>query len=73
VAIGARAQEAGVVGGVLLAGLTEIVDDLALGELARNIEIAREAVLGRNHSEQLVDGGSANGGQHLLAFGGRFG
>ena len=73
VAISARAQKAGVAGGVLVAGGAEVVDDFALGLLARHVEVAVEAVLGGNDGEEIVDGGRADLGEHLLAFGGRFG
>ena len=69
-AIGACAEEARVFGGVLLAGGAEVVDDLALGLLARDFEVAIEAVLGRNRGEEIVNGGRADLGEHLEAFGG---
>ncbi len=72
-AIGARAQEAGVAGGVLVRGSAEVVDDFALGLLARDIEVAGQTVLGRNDGEEIVNGFRADFGEHLMAFGGRFG
>ena len=73
VAIGASAQETGVVGGVLVGGGAKVVHDFALGLLARHVEIAGDAVLGGDDGEQVVDGASAVFGEHLLAFVGRFG
>ena len=72
VAIGAGAQEAGVAGRVLLAGGVEVVDDFALALLARDVEVAGEAILGGNDGEQIVDGCRADFVEHLLAFGGTF-
>jgi hypothetical protein len=54
-------------------GGAEVVDDLALGVLAGNVQVAVEAVLGGNDGEEIVDGGRADFGQHLFTFGGRFG
>jgi hypothetical protein len=73
VAISACAEEAGVAGGFWRGGGAEVVDDLALGLLARDVEVAVEAVLGGDDGEEVVDGSSADFGEHLLAFGGRFG
>jgi hypothetical protein len=37
------------------------------------VQIAVEAILGRDDGEQVVDGTGADFGEHLLAFGGGFG
>ena len=73
VAIRTGPEEAGVVGGVLLAGGAEVVDDLALGVLAGHGQVAVEAALGGDGGEQVVNGAGADFGEHLPAFGGRFG
>jgi hypothetical protein len=73
VAIGARAEEAGVLMGVLGAGRVEVVDDFAFGVLAGYVEVAVETVLLGNDGEEVVDGADADFGEHLKAFGGRFG
>ena len=72
-AISARAQKAGVIGGVFFAGGAKVADDFALRLLAGNVEIAREAVLGWNAGEQIVDGARADLGQHLEPLIGGFG
>jgi hypothetical protein len=71
-AIRARAQKAGVIGGVFLAGGAEVVDDLAFGMRAGHVQRAVQTALGRDGGEQIVDGTDADFGQHLLAFGGGF-
>ncbi len=56
VAIDAGAEEAGVAGGVGFGEGAEAVDDLGLGVLARDGEVARELVLGGDGGEEVVDG-----------------
>ena len=73
VTIGSGAEKAGVAGRVLSAGGAEVVDDLALGLLAWHVEVAVKAVLGGDDGEKVVNGAGADFGQHLPAFGGRFG
>ena len=66
-------EEAGVAGGVFVGGGAEVVDDFALGLLARDGQVAGEAVLSGDHFKERVDGGRADVGEHLEAFGGGFG
>jgi hypothetical protein len=73
VAISAGSQEAGVAIGVLRRSLLEEIDDLRFAHLARDIEIAREAVFTRDAGEEVVDGGCADLAEHGLAFGVGFG
>src|SRR5208282_351256 len=68
-----RTQKAGVTVTVFTGALAEIVDDFRLGHLARDIEIAGQAVLGGNRSKQLVDGAQTDRLQHGFAVGGRLG
>src|ERR1700728_3608396 len=67
-AIGARAEEAGIIRRVLLPRCLEVGNDLTLRLLARHNKISPEAVLGRNAREQIVNGGRADLGEHLPAF-----
>ena len=60
VRVGAGAEEAGVALGAFGGALAEEVDDLALGVLARDVEVAGEPVFGRNGGEQVVDGVGAD-------------
>ena len=63
-AIGTCAEEAGVAGGVFGGCGLEVVDDFALGLLPGNVEVACEAVLGGDDGEEVINGCSANFGQH---------
>ena len=72
-AIGSRAEKAGVAGGILLACGAEVVDDFTLGVLAGHVEIAVEPVLGGDHGEEVVDRRRADFCEHCEAFSGRFG
>ena len=67
VPVHARAQKAGIAGGVVLGKRTEAVDDLRLRVLPRNVEVARELILSRDRLKQRVDRLDANLLQHLLA------
>ena len=58
--IGARAQKAGVALAVLTRALAKEVDNLGLGHLARDVEIAGQPVLRRNRCKQIVDRAQAN-------------
>jgi hypothetical protein len=55
-AIAACAEEAGVAYGVFCACFFEVVDDLALAELARDVEVALQTVFGGDDGEEIVDG-----------------
>jgi hypothetical protein len=72
-AIDAGAQEAGVADGVPQGNVAEVGDDFAFRVLAGHVEVAFEAVLGGDNGEQVVNRGSADFGEHLQAFVGRFG
>jgi len=73
VTIAACAEKAGVTDCVLCTGLAEVIDDLALGHLARNVEVALQAVFLRNYGKEIVDGACTDLVEHINAFGGRFG
>ena len=60
VRVGSGAEEAHVALGAFSGARAEEVDDFALGILARDVEIAGEAVFGRNGGEQVVDGVGAD-------------
>ena len=70
--IGSCTQKTGVVGRVLLSRFAKVLDDFALSLLTRHIEIAIEPILGRNDSEQVVNGFCADVSEHLLPFSRRF-
>src|SRR5690348_14568591 len=71
--VSSGAQEYCISGGVLLTAFAEVVDDLRFRHLARNLEIAIQAILAGNCLEKIVNRMNADLAQHLLAFGGRFG
>jgi hypothetical protein len=73
VAIGAGTEKADVAVGVLRSGLLEVVDDLGFAHLARDVEVTREAIFGRDAGEEIVDGRCADLAEHALAFGVGFG
>ena len=72
VGVGAGAEEAGVAVAVFAGALAEPVDDFRLRHLARDFEVAVQAVFGRNGRKQIIDRTRANGLQHGFAIGGRF-
>ena len=72
-AIGACTEEAGKAGGIFVGGSAEVVDDFALGLLARNVEIAREAILLRDDFKERINGSSADGRKHLFPLSRTFG
>src|SRR5581483_8292755 len=71
--ISAGAQENRVTVAVLARTLAEPFHDLRLGQLARNAQIAVEAVLGGNRRKQFVDRTSSNRLEHGFAVGWRLG
>ncbi len=72
-AIDARAEEAGVAVGVVRGGGLEMVDDFGFAHLARDIQIARQAVFLGNDGKEVVDGRGADLAEHRRAFGVGFG
>ena len=72
VKVGAGAQKTGVSVAVLARALAEEVDDFRFRHLARNLEVAGQAVFGGNRRKQIVDRAQANGFQHGFAVGRRF-
>ena len=72
VRIGAGAEETGVAVAVFAGALAKPVYDFGFRHLARNFQVAIEAVFRRDGSEQIVDRARADGLQHGFAVGGRF-
>jgi hypothetical protein len=55
VPIASRPEKARVPDSISRSSLLEVVNDLAFGHLPRHIEVARQPIFGRNHSEEIID------------------
>ena len=71
VAVGARAQKAGVSGGVLRGKGFEGLHHFLLAVLTRNVQVAGEAEFFRNGREQVVDRDCTDIPEHRFTVGGR--